>query len=218
MTLDAYYHNRAITCVFQIFLLQIWSMCDTLTQSLSFSFHTSTHTNTVNPRLCVTVSFGPSGFAAVQPLLHSSLYITRFAHFATKIIIVVIIFIIFLIVRVSNITIKLDQICHLAPFGDSSPPGGTHTQASLLTRAWWRIITAALLKSPAPSKGKACLSLMGAIMGLSDGGRVTLSGQAECTSFRPGRSGWHRGLGCIPHVWGLAPPAAIPVPLCSQSH
>lgn len=130
----------------------------------------------------------------------------------------IIVFIIFMISIVTNITIKLDQNHHLAPFWDSSPPGGTQAQTSLLTRAWWRIITAALLKSPAPSKGKACLSLMGAIMGLSDRGRVTLSGLAECTSFRPGRSGWHRGLGCVPHVWGLAPPAAISVPLRSQSH
>lgn len=147
-------------------------------------------------------------------LLLSSL-LSRFAGFATNAIIVVISFAIAMVTVLGN---KPEQNRRRAPFWDSSPPGGTRTQTSLLTRARRRIITAALLKSPAPSKGKACLSLMGAIMGLSDRGRVTLSGQAECTSFRPGRSGWHRGLGCVPHVWGLAPPAAISVPLCSQSH
>lgn len=104
MTLDAHYHNRAITCVFQIFLLQIRSPRDALAQSLPFSSHTSTHTNTVNPRLCVTVFFGPSGVATV--LLRSSLI----AH------ILAIVLITAAIAIFGNIAIKLDQNHHAAPF------------------------------------------------------------------------------------------------------
>lgn len=93
-----------------------YEACVTLSHNLFLSPYTQVHTNTVNPWLCVTVSFGPSGFAAMQSLLHWCLYIKHFAHFATKIIIIVIVFIIFLIINISNITIKLDWDCISSTF------------------------------------------------------------------------------------------------------
>lgn len=214
MTLDVHYHNRVITHVFLI-LLQTWSVCDTvkLSQTVSPFPYTHTHTQTLSKSValcrCLLWPFWLSLSTVAAPLI--PLHHAFLAHFATKVIIIIVVVFVW----------KLAQNHHFALLQEISAPGGAHIQTSSLTQTHMRGGGSSLqlhLKSPAPSKGKACLSLIWVIMGLSDRGRLTLSGQAECTSFRPGRSGWHRGLGYVPHVGGLASPAAISVPLCSQSH
>ncbi len=190
--------------------------CLTLTHSLLWL---NSHTQGKSVVLCCCLLWSLWLCFSIEAAPLIRLHHTSLAHFATKVIIIIIISsssgstIIFII--------KLDLNHHLtASFWQTHTH--THIPANISAQTHSGGSSLQLcgspLKSPAPSKGKACLSVMLVIMGLSDRGRLTLSGRAECTSFRPGRSGWHRGLGHVPHVRGLASPAAISAPLCSQSH
>lgn len=154
-------------------------VCDTVQLSPTRCFPPTSHTDTYS---------GCKSLSLCCSLLRSPwLCLSSLEHFATWVI---------NIINIIIFIIKLDQNHHLTLLSECSPPGGIHpnTQAYTVTPvtravADHRRSSGSALKSPAPSKAKACLSVMWAITALSDRGRVTLSGRAECTSVRPGRSG-----------------------------